>query len=198
MKVLILNPILFTADNNVIPQVKSIKDTMIYNMCLGFKRLGHDVTLAAAEEYAPAGKEAYDFEILFSNPSAKNFSRRLCCPFSPELWPYIKKKMKNHSICLYPVKHFQFSLYSRQRICPEKTVIWQELTDHQNKFHRLPSKIWHNVIVRLFMQRIAAVAPRSGPAYKFISKYMPQTVKQIVDHGINVDKFTYSEKKNAK
>lgn len=48
MKVLILNPILFTADNNVIPQVKSIKDTMIYNMCLGFKRLGHDVTLAAA------------------------------------------------------------------------------------------------------------------------------------------------------
>ena len=44
MKVLILNPILFTADNNVIPQVKSIKDTMIYNMCLGFKRLGHDVT----------------------------------------------------------------------------------------------------------------------------------------------------------
>ena len=58
MKVLILNPILFTADNNVIPQVKSIKDTMIYNMCLGFKRLGHDVTLAAAEEYAPAEKEA--------------------------------------------------------------------------------------------------------------------------------------------
>ena len=81
------------------------------------------------------------------------------------------------------------------RICPEKTIIWQELTDHQNKFHRLPSKIWHNVIVRLFMQRIAAVAPRSEPAYKFISKYMPQTVKQIVDHGINVDKFTYSEKK---
>ena len=34
MKVLILNPILFTADNNVIPKVKSIKDTMIYNMCL--------------------------------------------------------------------------------------------------------------------------------------------------------------------
>ena len=73
MKVLILNPILFTADNNVIPKVKSIKDTMIYNMCLGFKQLGHDVTLAAAEEYAPAEKEAYDFEILFS--------RRLCCHY---------------------------------------------------------------------------------------------------------------------
>lgn len=93
---------------------------------------------------------------------------------------------------------FSFQSLLAARICPEKTIIWQELTDHQNKFHRLPSKIWHNVIVRLFMQRIAAVAPRSEPAYKFISKYMPQTVKQIVDHGINVDKFTYSEKKNAK
>lgn len=119
MKVLILNPILFTADNNVIPQVKSIKDTMIYNMCLGFKRLGHDVTLAAAEEYAPAEKEAYDFEILFSNPSAKNFSRRLCCPFLLN-YGHISKKMKNHSICLYPVKHFQFSLYSRQESVPKK------------------------------------------------------------------------------
>ena len=30
MKILILNPILYTADNNTIPKVKSIKDTMIY------------------------------------------------------------------------------------------------------------------------------------------------------------------------
>ena len=116
MKVLILNPILFTADNNVIPQVKSIKDTMIYNMCLGFKRLGHDVTLAAAEEYAPAEKEAYDFEILFFKSKCKKLFPPAMLPFSPELWPY----MKNHSICLYPVKHFQFSLYSRQESVPKK------------------------------------------------------------------------------
>ena len=32
MKILILNPILYTADNNTIPKVKSIKDTMIYNV----------------------------------------------------------------------------------------------------------------------------------------------------------------------
>lgn len=194
MKVLILNPILFTADNNVIPQVKSIKDTMIYNMCLGFKRLGHDVTLAAAEEYAPAEKEAYDFEILFFKSKCKKLFPPAMLPFSPELWPYIKENEKSFDL-LISSKVFSFQSLLAARICPEKTIIWQELTDHQNKFHRLPSKIWHNVIVRLFMQRIAAVAPRSEPAYKFISKYMPQTVKQIVDHGINVDKFTYSEKK---
>ena len=107
---------------------------------------------------------------------------------------YIKENEKSFDL-LISSEVFSFQSLLAARICPEKTIIWQELTDHQNKFHRLPSKIWHNVIVRLFMQRIAAVAPRSRPAYKFISKYMPQTVKQIVDHGINVDKFTYSEKK---
>ena len=163
-------------------------------MCLGFKRLGHDVTLAAAEEYAPAEKEAYDFEILFFKSDFKRIFPPAMLPFSPELWPYIKKNEKSFDL-LISSEVFSFQSLLAARICPEKTVIWQELTDHQNKFHRLPSKIWHNVIVRLFMQRIAAVAPRSGPAYKFISKYMPQTVKQIVDHGINVDKFTYSEKK---
>ena len=54
MKVLILNSILFTAENNIIPKVKSIKDTMIYNLCVGFKNLGHEVTLAAAADYKPS------------------------------------------------------------------------------------------------------------------------------------------------
>ena len=53
MRILILNPILYTAESNAIPTVSSIKDTMIYNLCLGFKQLGHDITLAAAMEYQP-------------------------------------------------------------------------------------------------------------------------------------------------
>ena len=44
MRILILNPILYTAESNAIPTVSSIKDTMIYNLCLGFKQLGHDIT----------------------------------------------------------------------------------------------------------------------------------------------------------
>jgi 1,2-diacylglycerol 3-alpha-glucosyltransferase len=65
MKVLILNSILFTADNYRIPKVKTIKDTMIYSVCLGFKELGHEVTLVAADDYRPTDNEDYDFEILF-------------------------------------------------------------------------------------------------------------------------------------
>ena len=48
MRILILNQILYTADNNTIPVVSSIKDTMIYGMCLGFVNTGHTVTLAAS------------------------------------------------------------------------------------------------------------------------------------------------------
>lgn len=69
MRILILNQILYTADNNTIPVVSSIKDTMIYNMCLGFVDAGHTVTLAAAEDYKPKAIEAYDFEVRFSQPT---------------------------------------------------------------------------------------------------------------------------------
>ena len=71
MKILILNPILYTADNNTIPKVKSIKDTMIYNMCLGFKSLGHKVTLCAAKEFMPSDDEKYEFDVVWHRSSIK-------------------------------------------------------------------------------------------------------------------------------
>ena len=71
MKILILNPILFSGNGDILPTVKSIKDTMIYNMCLGFMANGHDVTLLAVEDYRPIEEETYDFEILFFKNDAK-------------------------------------------------------------------------------------------------------------------------------
>lgn len=65
MNVLIINPILFTADNDIIPKVKSIKDSMIYNFALGFKQNGHQVTLYAAEDYKPTDIETFDFNVIF-------------------------------------------------------------------------------------------------------------------------------------
>jgi 1,2-diacylglycerol 3-alpha-glucosyltransferase len=67
MNILVLNTIFYTADRKKIPEVKSIKDTMIYGMCLGFVLNGHRVTLAGAEDYKPVVEEKYDFEVLFSN-----------------------------------------------------------------------------------------------------------------------------------
>ena len=51
MKVLIVNPILYTNENRNIKKVNTIKDTMIYDLCLAFKKKGCDVTLAASDLY---------------------------------------------------------------------------------------------------------------------------------------------------
>ena len=91
MRILLLNSILFTAENNIIPQVKSIKDTMIYNMCLGFLKLGHNITLAAAKEYVPTESEIYDFEILFFPSQHTRIFPPSALPYSPALKTYLRK-----------------------------------------------------------------------------------------------------------
>ena len=192
MKILILNQILYTAENNIIPKVKSIKDTMIYNMCLGFKNLGYGVTLAAAQEYLPTEKEEYDFEILFFPSFLKKIFPPSVLPYSPELKDYLKK---NHNLYDLVIASEVFSLSAlfAAVICPYKTIIWQELTCHQNKFHKIPSKIWYNFIARFFMNKVLTVVPRSKQSLEFISKYMPYVSKTIVDHGINSEKFICSK-----
>ena len=92
MRILILNQILYTADNNTIPVVSSIKDTMIYNMCLGFVDAGHTVTLAAAEDYKPKAIEAYDFEVRFFATYLPRLLAPSIIPFSPALYRFIKKE----------------------------------------------------------------------------------------------------------
>lgn len=56
MKVLVINPIMYTSETNSIAKQDSIKDTMIYDFCLAFYEAGHDVTLIAAEPFKPYSK----------------------------------------------------------------------------------------------------------------------------------------------
>lgn len=194
MNILILNSILYTADNSIIPKIKSIKDTMIYNMCLGFKSLGHNITLATSEDYKPTKNEEYDFSIIFFKSNYKKICKPAMLPYSSELKKYIKQNHKKYDIVISS-EVFQFQSLFAARICPNKTIIWQELTEHQNKFHKIPSKIWHNIIAKLCMKNILVVVPRSQQAYNFISQYMPSVSSTIIDHGINVDKFKFSANK---
>lgn len=92
MKILILNPILYTADNNIIPKVKSIKDTMIYNMCLGFKSLGHEVTLVAVADYKPIEYEEYEFEVKWFKTQYHKLCPPSVLPYSNELRTFLKGK----------------------------------------------------------------------------------------------------------
>ncbi len=195
MKILILNTILFTADDNIIPKMKSIKDTMIYNMCLGFKSLGHEVTLAAAKEYMPTEQEVYDFEVLFFTSQYTRLFPPSVLPYSSELKRYLKENNKYFDLVISS-EVFSFNSLMAAQICSDKTIIWQELTMHQNKFHQIPSKIWHRFVAKIFMNKVLSVVPRSEKAYSFISTYIRRTSSIIVDHGININKFKLSDKKS--
>jgi len=194
MNILILNQILFTADNNVIPKVYSIKDTMIYGMCLAFLQLGHQVTLAASIEYKASIDEEYDFNIKFFRSDFKKLCPPSMLPFSIELWNYLKNESDKYDLVISS-EVFSFPTLFAALLCPKKTLIWQELTDHQNKFHRIPSKIWHKFIVPTIINKVCITVPRSEKAQLFIRKYIQNVSSRVVDHGINIDKFTFSERK---
>lgn len=194
MNILILNPILFTAEHNIIPKVNSIKDTMIYNMCLGFIKLGHNITLAAAEEYRPKENETYEFNVIFFPSQYTKFCPPSVLPYSSSLKKYLRQNHKKFDLIISS-EVFSFNSLFAAHICPKKTIIWQELTEHQNKFHKIPSKIWYNIIAKFCMRNVLTIVPRSQQAYSFISRYMPSVSKEIIDHGINVDKFLYSPNK---
>ncbi len=43
MKVLVINPIMYTSETKNIKRALSIKDTMMYDLCLAFHEMGHSV-----------------------------------------------------------------------------------------------------------------------------------------------------------
>ena len=188
MKILILNTFMFTPEKGNMQKVKTLKDTMMYNMCLGFKEIGHDVTLAVGEEFKPTEYEEYDFNVLFFKSKYRRLFPPTVLPYSAELKNYIKENKDKFDMVLSS-EVFMFQSLFAARICSEKTVIWQELTAHQKKFHQLPSKFWYNIIAKHFMNRVKVVIPRSDKAHDFISRYMKNVSDTVVDHGINIEKF---------
>ena len=193
MKILILNPILYSGNNNFIPKVETIKDTMIYSMCLGFKSLGHQVTLLALECNKPTKEESYDFEIFFFK---KDLNKLLnaALPLSFSMNRYIKENAKKFDIVISS-EVFAFHSLVAARCVPEKTLIWHELALHQKKFFHIPSKIWYNVIARFFMKK-ALVVPRSENSKYFIRQYLTRVSDVTVEHGMDISKFKYSKVKN--
>lgn len=193
MKILVLNPILFTPENDKVPANATIKDTMIYGMCLGFKQLGHEVTLGAMKEYMPTQKEQYDFEVLWFRNNLEG-KVTLSLPCSMELYRWLKVHRDDYDLVISS-EAFSFNSLFAARLCPEKTLIWHELALHQKKWHHLPSKFWYRFVVGLFFRKVHCVVARSVPARQFIRRYMRRVSEQTVGHGINTEKFSVSEHK---
>ncbi|MBQ6805844.1 MAG: glycosyltransferase family 4 protein [Lachnospiraceae bacterium] len=184
-RVLIINPILYTAETNQIPKVKSIKDTMIYTLCLGFLEKGHEVTLLAAQDYKPTEEEKYHFPVIWMETIWHKLFMPRCFPYMPRLRGYLKQHPEYDLIISSEM--FSTWSYTATRICPEKTIIWHELAKHNNMMHQIPSKVWYHIVARLFMQK-ALVVPRSEAAETFIGAFSKNVSATIIDHGVNMTK----------
>lgn len=194
MNIVIINSILRTAEKGVIPQAKSIKDSLLYNYALAFHNLGHHVTLIAAKDYMPTEPEEYPYPILFLESSLKWLFKPDLIPLHLELFKYLLHNKNNIDLVISSEVFQLNSLIAALCVNKKKIVFWQEMSSHQKKFFRLPSLIWYSFIVRVFLKDIFVVA-RSERAYFFIKKYFKHVSKEIVRNGVTLEKFTANVKK---
>ena len=193
MKILVINPMLYTAESYPVRKVKSIKDCMIYSLCRAFQSLGHEVTLIAADDYQPEPIEKFEFNILFMKARLKRIFP-ISFPFLTQLPFYLMKEGKTFDLIVTGEVFSINSLFS-VIFCKKNTVVWHELNKHNRMFYKIPSKIWYNTIGRIFFKNILII-PRSESAHHFIRQFCHNVSPVPVDHGVNLEKFTYSEKKN--
>lgn len=194
-KVLIINPIVYTSETKNIKKVPSIKDSMIYDLCLGFQNRGYDVTLFAAKPYEPTGREEYPFEIVWADCVLPEICLPHRLPVLSGLRDYIKKHRDSIDLIISS-EVFSVNSLIAYWTAPKKVLIWHELAKHNALFKKIPSKIWYNGVARLMMPNVRVVA-RSAEARSFIKRYCRNVCDFYIDHGVNLDKFQPSrEKKN--
>lgn len=194
VNVLIINPVLYTSETKNITRAETIKDTMIYDLCLAFIQEGHNVTLFAGEPFKPVCKEEYPFNIVWANCSLKNIFLPNCIPFIPSLISYLKKN-KSKIDLIITSEVFSINSLNAALLGGKKVIIWHELAKHNAIFKKIPSKIWYNIIARIFLRNTTVIA-RSEEARKFISKYCRKTQNFVIDHGVNLDKFVPNTSKD--
>ncbi len=183
--ILIVNPILYTAETNDIPKTASIKDAMIYTLGMGFVQNGHRVTLIAAADYRPVEEEQYDFEVIFLRTACRKLFLPRCLPYMPGLRSYLKAHAEYDLIITSEV--FAPWSFTAVRLYPDKTVVWHELAGHNRMLHRLPSLFWYHIVAR-FLMRKAYVIPRSEAAGTFIAQFMRHVGGTAIDHGIDLER----------
>lgn len=167
----------------------------MHTICRGFASLGHDVTLAAATPYKPIEPEEYDFEIkFFDTYGGESMNQHL--PFSPSMAGYVWRTRHDYDMILSS-EAFQFHTLWADLSAVRKTLCWHEFAGMPRRFHKMPARIWYNIVTPLTGIRRMLAVGRSAAARDFISRYMPNTALQYVEHGVDTDKFPLAtEKKN--
>lgn len=194
MKVLVINPIMYTSETKNIKRAVSIKDTMMYDFCLAFHEMGHSVTLVGGEPFKPSEREDYPFEVLWWNCECQKICLSHCLPFMPETYKCVKQHRTEYDLIITS-EVFSLNSLMAYRAAPDKTIIWHELAKHNAIMRKIPSKVWYGIVARLFM-RNAKVVARSAEARNFVKRYCHNTDDNVIDHGVNLDKFKATMTKN--
>lgn len=191
MKVLFVNPIVYTPENAIIPKVDTIYNTMSYDLCVAFLRSGIDITLAAAEEWKPLLKSDYPFNIVWMKSYLKSFFPIHRIPVNLGLIKYLRTHDFDMIITseVFSIDSLLCALFE-----PRKTVIWHEMAQQNNMGGGMLSRIWYNTFARLFMHNIPIVA-RSNKARQFIDHYCNHVLETVVDHGVDLHMFSVAENK---
>ena len=192
MKILIVNPIIYTSETRNIKKVNTIKDTMIYDLCLGFKSLGTDITLAASDEYKPVDDEKYPFKVKWLKTKYKKIFPPHTLPYCPEVKALAKKGGFDLIITseVFSLNSLMLAVHSGKNL-----IVWHELAKHNKIFKGLASKFWYGIVAKVFFRKTPIVA-RSSNAKEFISHYCQNVSDVIIDHGVNLDKFVPQENKS--
>lgn len=191
MKILIVNPIVYTSETPNIKKAASIKDTMIYDLCLAFLSQNAEVTLVAGLDYKPLEKENYPFRVVWANCVLKKIFLPNAFPFCPQILKLIKKEKFDLIISseVFSINSLMLAVKSSNNL-----IVWHELAKHNRMLYSIPSKIWYSLIARVFFSK-PLVVPRSMQAKNFISKYCKNVSDLMIDHGINLEKFLPSRNK---
>lgn len=164
---------------------------MAYNMARGFVKSGHTVTLAVAEEFKPSEPENNPFNVVYFKSRFPKVFHPALLPYPVGLGKYISEN-KNKFDLIISTETFSIASLIATRHFKDRTIIWQEMPEHQKKLFKLPARFWYNIIARSLMQKATVIA-QSKRAQKFIEKYMGKVSDEIVDHGVDETKFIPTE-----
>ncbi|MBE6309979.1 MAG: glycosyltransferase family 4 protein [Bacteroidales bacterium] len=184
MEILIVNMMLSSSEKCVITRRKSNKDSMIYNFARGLVANGHSVTVCASEEYMPLEKEQNEFEVIYFKSKWRWLFKPYLIPFPLGLRSFVKENINKYDLVIAS-EIFQMATLLIADICKDKLVVWQELSLHNQKLFKLPSKFWYNFVVSCTSLKNALVIPRSENAKAFIKQYSCNVSDDIVEHGAN-------------
>lgn len=183
MNILLINLILYTAENRVVAKRKTIKDTLICNFASGFVENGHNVTVVALEDFKPLEEEKLPFDIIYLKSWLPGIFKPDRLPYPKGLRKFLRENIDNYDMVISGEVFSMPSVLSAG-ICKEKLYVWQEMSFHQKTLHQLVSKTWHNTVVPLLLRNTKIVA-RSEEARDFISQYSKNVVDEIVCNGAN-------------